>query len=87
MIDLPTPAALVDRGILERNCTRMADRATARDVLRVYDSLSCGSRNHMRAFCRQLRAIGAEYEAQCISATELEEILASEHERCGRRRR
>jgi len=64
----------------------MIDRTTARDILRVYESLSCGSRNHMRAFVGSLQAMGASYEAQYITAVELEEILASTHERCGGRR-
>ena len=65
----------------------MAERTTAGDVLRVYESLTCGSRNHMRAFYGQLVAMGGTYEAQYITAAELEEILAGDHERCGRRGR
>jgi len=64
----------------------MIERTTARDILQVYESLSCGSRNHMRAFVGQLTAMGASYEAQYISAAELEDILSSAHERCGGRR-
>ncbi|MBZ0266990.1 DUF2202 domain-containing protein [bacterium] len=64
----------------------MTDRTTARDILRVYEALTCGSRNHMRAFVSQLQAMGASYEAQYITAAELEAILASSHERCGGRR-
>lgn len=66
--------------------TGMMERTTARDILRVYESLSCGSRNHMRAFVGQLALLGASYEAQYITAAELEDILSSAHERCGGRR-
>ena len=65
--------------------SEMASRNHARDVARVYDSLSCGSRNHMRAFFSQLVARGAGYEVQYISASELEDILSTDQERCGRR--
>lgn len=64
----------------------MMERTTARDILRVYESLTCGSRNHMRAFVGQLALLGATYEAQYITAAELEDILSSAHERCGGRR-
>ena len=61
----------------------MAARNTARDVARVYDSLSCGSRNHLRAFVSQITALGSTYDAQYLTAAEVEEILQSLHERCG----
>ena len=61
----------------------MAARNTARDVARVYDSLACGSRNHLRAFVSQITALGSTYEAQYLSAAEVEEILQASHERCG----
>jgi len=64
----------------------MVDRAVSRNVLNVYDSLSCGSRNHLRAFCGQLAMLGATYEAQYLTVAEVEAILASDQERCGRNR-
>ncbi len=52
-------------------------------VIDVYDSLECGSNNHMRAFTGKLSALGSEYAAQFLSAAEYAEILEAEHESCG----
>jgi hypothetical protein len=45
------------------------------DLKLVYQNLQNGSRNHMRAFTRQLQALGEIYEAKYVSAAELNEIL------------
>jgi hypothetical protein len=50
------------------------------DITTVYKNLMRGSRNHLRAFYRQL---GGEYEAQYITAEELEQIVNSPQERGG----
>lgn len=48
-----------------------------------YDALECGSRNHMRAFVRQLTRLSESYEPQFISQEQLDEILGTPQERCG----
>ncbi len=53
------------------------------DILAVYDNLLCGSRNHLRAFNRQLVAQGGSYAAQVISQAEWNAIANSAQERCG----
>lgn len=53
------------------------------DILRVYDSLLCGSRNHLRAFDKALRDQGVTYIAQVISQAEWDAIAASPRESCG----
>ena len=53
------------------------------DIVAVYDSLLCGSRNHLRAFNRQLVAQGGSYVAQVISQAEWNTIANSDMERCG----
>ena len=53
------------------------------DILRVYGSLLCGSRNHLRAFAAQLLAQGVAYEAQVIPQAEWDAIAASARETCG----
>lgn len=50
------------------------------DLLDVYDKLTCGSRNHMRAFVRQL----GTYKPIYISQTEFNSIINSSKEQCGR---
>jgi len=51
------------------------------DIIIIYENLAKGSRNHMRAFMRNLENQGGSYEAQYISADELQTILDSEQER------
>ncbi len=53
------------------------------DILRVYDSLLCGSRNHLRAFAQALLAEGVSYSAQVIGQAEWDAIAASPRESCG----
>ncbi len=52
------------------------------DILEVFDNLTCGSRNHMRAFYGQLLLLGETYSPQYISQSELDAIINSSHERC-----
>ncbi len=51
------------------------------DITLVYQNLAKGSRNHLRIFAYQLSLLGVEYEAQYLSAEEVQEILSSEMER------
>jgi hypothetical protein len=46
------------------------------DLKIVYRNLQDGTQNHMRAFVRQLEAMGESYEAQYIDVSTLEEILS-----------
>ncbi|MBW2982153.1 DUF2202 domain-containing protein [Candidatus Woesearchaeota archaeon] len=50
------------------------------DITLVYENLRKGSRNHIRSFNRQIVNNGGTYEAQYISAEELELILSGEQE-------
>lgn len=51
------------------------------DILFVFGNLERGSRNHMRAFNRQLKAKGVTYTPQFISQQYFDEINAHEHEK------
>jgi hypothetical protein len=51
--------------------------ASDNDDLRIiYQNLMKGSRNHMRSFVAQLERLGADYDAQYVSAEYLQEVLA-----------
>ena len=51
-------------------------RTTRPDIRRVYGNLLRGSRNHLRAFARNIEAItGQPYQAQWLPAAEVDEIL------------
>lgn len=53
------------------------------DILSVYGSLLCGSRNHLRAFNQALLDQGVTYVAQVISQQEWDAIAFSARETCG----
>lgn len=53
------------------------------DILRTYDNLLCGSRNHLRAFNAQLLTYGVSYESQVISQATWDAIATSPTEQCG----
>jgi hypothetical protein len=55
------------------------------DLDRVYESLMCGSRNHLRAFASQVAATQGSYVAQLLPQAEVNAIITSPHERCGGR--
>jgi hypothetical protein len=55
------------------------------DLDRVYESLMCGSRNHLRAFASQVAVTQGTYIAQVLPQTEVNAIITSPHERCGGR--
>ena len=60
------------------------DRTTKSDILKVYDLLTCGSRNHLRGFTGQLKTLGATYSPQFLTASEYQTILSGNHESCGK---
>jgi hypothetical protein len=53
------------------------------DILQVYDSLLCGSRNHLRAFNGQLVSRGVTYVPQVITQIEWDAIANASGETCG----
>ena len=54
------------------------------DVSRAYENLERGSRNHLRAFVRQIEDLGIVYEAQVMSQEEVDAIVNSSMERGGK---
>ncbi|MEJ2456131.1 MAG: DUF2202 domain-containing protein [Candidatus Thiodiazotropha sp.] len=54
------------------------------DLIGLYDTLHCGSRNHLRAFVRQIESRGQVYTAQVMSQESVDLIVDSPMERrCG----
>lgn len=53
------------------------------DLIDMYNLLYCGSRNHMRAFYKNLVKEGATYTNQYISDSEFQSIINSDKEYCG----
>ncbi|MCK5279901.1 MAG: DUF2202 domain-containing protein, partial [Cyclobacteriaceae bacterium] len=59
------------------------EETTNPDIIRVYESLMCGSRNHLRSFISQLETYGVTYTPQFISQEEFDSIIAGDSEKCG----
>lgn len=53
------------------------------DLIQVYDALTCGSRNHIKAFTSQLTSQGVTYIPQYLTQSTYDSILALPHEQCG----
>ena len=51
------------------------------DIQMVYDNLAKGSRNHLRAFVRNLSQQGVTYEPKFLDQDEYEDIVNSDIER------
>ena len=47
------------------------------DIIQVYENLTAGSENHLRAFTSLLQSYGVTYEPQVISEDEYNEIISS----------
>lgn len=52
------------------------------DIEEVYETLNLGSRNHLRAFVRQLNRNEKPYTPQYISQNRFETIINGQHEQC-----
>lgn len=52
------------------------------DILNVFKSLQCGSRNHLRAFVSAIEQMGGTYVPQYLTVPEFYNILETDNERC-----
>lgn len=60
------------------------DAAQQEDIISTYESLMCGSRNHLRAFVRNLESVGEPYANRFLPEEEFLAIVESDFERdCG----
>lgn len=51
------------------------------DITNTYEMLLMGSRNHLRAFVKDLKAQGIDYQPQYLSQADFDEIINSDRER------
>lgn len=63
---------------------RKAEVIDEPDIVQVYDSLMCGSRNHLRAFNRTLENKGGSYTSVVLGQDAFDAIADSGNESCGR---
>jgi hypothetical protein len=81
--------ALKVGGIIEkadmRDINAAIERLQKEDIDLVYESLVCGSRNHLRSYAENIvTATGVSYAAQVIIQAEVDQIIQTPMERCGR---
>ncbi|MBL3588587.1 MAG: DUF2202 domain-containing protein [gamma proteobacterium endosymbiont of Lamellibrachia anaximandri] len=60
---------------------RAIAESTHPDLIQVYENLMRGSRNHLRAFVRQIESLGVAYESQIMEQDDVDMILDSPMER------
>ena len=53
------------------------------DIITVFESLQCGSRNHLRSFVRGLENSGASYTPQFLTIENYNLIVNDNNEKCG----
>ena len=53
-------------------------------LISVFESLQCGSRNHLRSFVSALENTGNTYTPQFLTVEEYELIISDSNEQCGR---
>jgi len=76
---LQVGATIEDLDIKDLN--EFLEQTDSIDVRIVYQNLVKGSRNHLRSFVRQLAVNGATYDAQFLTADEIDAIISSPMER------
>ena len=51
-------------------------------IISVFESLQCGSRNHLRSFINSIENIGDNYIPQFLTQNDYDAILSGSHEQC-----
>ena len=80
--------ALLVGGLIEetdiKDIQESIEVTTAKDIIKVYERLMCGSRNHLRSFAGHIAATQGSYVAQVLPQEEVDAIIASPMETCGK---
>lgn len=81
--------ALKVGGLIEetdmRDIVEAMDRNDQPDIETAYNNLLCGSRNHLRSFASNIKKVtGKPYVAQLLTQEEVNEIITTPTESCGR---
>lgn len=64
--------------------TEFIETTSNSSMISVFESLQCGSRNHLRSFVSAIENFKGSYEPQFLSSDEYIEIIEASNERCGR---
>ena len=66
-----------------KDLTINESRTDKLDILNVYSSLKCGSRNHLRSFHSQVLQNNGFYVPEFITQEEFDAIVTTSNEKCG----
>ncbi|MGX1023381.1 DUF2202 domain-containing protein [Psychroflexus sp. MBR-150] len=58
------------------------DNTANTSLISVFESLKCGSRNHLRSFVSTIESIGETYTAQFLTEEEYNQIISGSNEKC-----
>ena len=58
------------------------DNTTNLDIISVFESLKCGSKNHLRSFVSSIENIGDTYIVQYLTQEDYNLIISSNNEQC-----
>ena len=85
-VDLSLLDALIVGATIEdldiRDINEFKSRTDKQDIIDMYNNLTCGSRNHLRAYYRLIKAKGGSYGPQYVSQNEFDAIINSRKEKC-----
>ena len=80
---LTVGATIEDLDLADLLAAREDGSIDNKDVLAVFAELTKGSRNHLRAFIKNLNQYGVNYTPQYISSDDFSDIISTERERGG----
>lgn len=83
LIEALQVGCLIEEVDIQDLMDRKAEVIDEPDIVAVYDSLMCGSRNHLRAFNRTLENKGGSYTSVVLGQTAFDAIADSANESCG----
>ena len=87
LADISSIQALTVGAIIEdldiNDIDHFINNTTKQDLLDMYDNLTCGSKNHIRAYTNQLENNGVTYTPQYLSVAYYNEILSETSGGCG----
>jgi len=69
-----------------RDLMKFSEETKNPAILNIFENLTCGSRNHMRAFISVLKTYDATYSPKYISKDLFNQIIKGNHEKCGQRK-
>ena len=85
-VDISELEALIVGAVIEdldiKDIEEFLQRTSKADIISMYESLMCGSRNHLRSYYSQIVSKGGSYSPSYISQEEYDSIINRDKENC-----